>query len=64
MVILIWVLCFLAFGLVQSLLQLIGITLGGIPTILLFAGTIFLARTLVKLWKEKHPDDYIDDDDE
>lgn len=54
MKVLIWVLCFFANALITTVLkEELGIGLGAIPTILLFGGTIWLARTLCKKW-DKH----------
>ncbi len=47
---LIWFLCIFANALITTLLKESGIILGGIPTVLLFAGTMWLARTLCKKW--------------
>ena len=53
MKVLIWCLCFFANAFITTILKQAGIMLGGIPTMLLFAGTIWLARTLCKSWDER-----------
>lgn len=51
MKVLIWVLCFFANALITTVLkEELGIGLGAIPTILLYGGTIWLARILCKKW--------------
>ena len=53
MKVLIWCLCFFANALITTILKQSGIMLGGIPTMLLFAGTIALARILCKNWDNR-----------
>ena len=45
---LIWFLCIMVCGLIQAGLSSAGITLGAIPTVLLFAGMSAVARALCK----------------
>ena len=52
MKILIWFLCIFANALITTILRESGIILGGIPTAVLFGGTMWLARTLCKKWDE------------
>lgn len=52
MKVLIWILCFFANALITTLIKEGGIILGGIPTALMFGGTLWLARTLCKKWDE------------
>lgn len=56
MKVLIWFLCIFANALITTIIKYNGIILGAIPSVLLFAGTMWLARTLCKKWdvyKEK-----------
>ncbi len=53
MKVLIWVLCIFANAFITTLFKESGIILGGIPTVILFAITLWLARTLCKMW-DKH----------
>ncbi|MBQ8495108.1 MAG: zinc ribbon domain-containing protein [Clostridia bacterium] len=53
MKILIWILCFFVNSFITTLIKTeIGINLGAIPTILMYAATFWLARTLCKKWDE------------
>ena len=52
MKILIWIVCFFTNALIIALIKDSGIMLGGIPTALMFGGTLWLARTLCKKWDE------------
>lgn len=52
MKVLIWFLCFFANALITTLIKEAGVILGGIPTALMFAATLWLARTLCKKWDE------------
>lgn len=52
MKILIWLLCIFANALITTLLKESGITLGAIPTMILFGAMLWLARTLCKKWDE------------
>lgn len=47
---LIWFLCILANALITTFFKGNGVILGAIPTTALFAGTIWLAKTLCKEW--------------
>ncbi|MBQ9859721.1 MAG: hypothetical protein IJO76_03470 [Clostridia bacterium] len=49
---LIWFGCFFVYGLVTTVLNKNGVGLGGIPTFLLLALFIILARTLSRKWDE------------
>ena len=51
MKVLIWFLCIFGYALSQTLLQVSGgITLGAIPTVILFGGMMWLARSLCLQW--------------
>lgn len=51
MKVLIWFLCIFGYALLTTLLQVSGgITLGGIPTVILFGGMMWLARSLCLQW--------------
>ena len=51
----IWVVCVLiATGVVTAAKQS-GKALGGIPTALLYAATVFIANLLCRKWDESHP---------
>lgn len=52
MKVLIWFLCIFANALITTLLKESGITLGAIPTMILFGAMLWLARTLCKKWDE------------
>lgn len=52
MKVLIWFLCIFACAIITSLIKETGIILGAIPTVILFTGTMWLARTLCKKWDE------------
>ena len=52
MKVLIWFLCIFANALITTLIKEAGVILGGIPTALMFAATLWLARTLCKKWDE------------
>lgn len=52
MKVLIWFLCILAYSIITTLIKECGIILGGIPTVILFGGTMWLARTLCTKWDE------------
>lgn len=49
----IWIFCMLLYALVIALLSQFGISLGGIPTILLGGLVFFAATSLCKLWDRK-----------
>ena len=49
---LIWFLCIFANALITTILKESGILLGAIPTMILFAAMLWLARTLCKKWDE------------
>lgn len=51
MKILILFLCIFAASVLQSLLKMNGITLGSIPTTLLYGAALWLAKTLTLAWK-------------
>jgi TRAP-type uncharacterized transport system fused permease subunit len=53
MVALIWIACFLGLAIVQVLIKYQVITLGAIPTMILFGLTWWLARTLASKWKKR-----------
>lgn len=50
MKVLIWIGCLFAKGIVVTLLGYAGIILGGLPTVLLFVATCWLADTLCRKW--------------
>lgn len=50
---LIWFLCIFANALITTLIKETGVILGGIPTVVLYGATIWLARTLCKKWDER-----------
>lgn len=52
MKVLIWILCIFANALITTILKEGGILLGAIPTMILFAATLWLARTLCEKWDE------------
>ena len=52
MKVLIWILCIFANALITTILKESGILLGAIPTMILFAGMLWVARTLCKKWDE------------
>lgn len=52
MKVLIWLLCFFVNGLITTLIRESGVILGAIPTVILFASTMWLARTLCQKWDE------------
>lgn len=56
MKILIWFLCTLGYALITTILKLNGISLGALPTAILFGLTLWLARKLCKLWDERKTD--------
>ena len=66
MKVLIWILCIFVNALITTIFKESGIILGGIPTIILYGVTIWLARTLCKKWDErktdKTPDQKVKDD--
>lgn len=53
MKILIWFLCILVYAVITVLLNMSGIILGGIPTVILVGGAMWLAKTLCKKWDER-----------
>lgn len=53
MKILIWFLCILVYAIITVLLNMSGIILGGIPTVILVGGAMWLAKTLCKKWDER-----------
>lgn len=53
MKVLIWIGCFFANALLTTLINGSGVSLGGIPTAILFGVTLWLARTLCKKWDER-----------
>lgn len=52
MKIFIWFLCILANAIITTVIKESGVILGAIPSVLLFGGTMWLARTLCKKWDE------------
>lgn len=52
MKVLIWIVCFLVMSVVVTYLNGSGIFLGGIPTIILFGITFWIAKTLCKKYDE------------
>ena len=52
MKVLIWILCIFANSFFTTALKTNGISLGALPTLVLWGGTIFLARTLCKEWDD------------
>lgn len=50
MKILIWFLCMLAYGVITTFINGIGITLGGMPTFILIGMAMALAYILCKVW--------------
>lgn len=52
MKVLIWFLCLQAFGFIYCLFLRNGVILGFIPTVALFAGTVWLALSQCKKWDE------------
>ena len=52
MKVLIWFLCIFANALITTLIKEAGVSLGGIPTVILCGATFWLARTLCKKWDE------------
>ncbi len=50
--VLIWFLCALGYGLLMATFNVLGGTLGGLPTIALAGGTILLAKASCKKWDE------------
>lgn len=52
MKVLIWFLCIFANALITTLIKEAGVSLGGIPTVILYGATFWLARTLCKKWDE------------
>lgn len=54
MKVLIWIGCLFANALITTLFKENGIILGAIPTVLLYLGAVYLARTLCKLWDERN----------
>ena len=55
---LIWLGCLAVPSVIKTILEMNGIRLGMIPTILLFGAAIFLARFLVNKWKESRGEDW------
>ncbi len=53
MKIFIWAICILVNSVITASLGMKGITLGGIPTLLLYVATFGVARTLCKKWDDK-----------
>lgn len=62
MKVLIWFLCFFADALITTLIKNSGVTLGAIPTAILFGGTLWLARTLCKKWDEHKANKVVEQD--
>ena len=54
MKVLIWVGCIFSLALILTLIASSGFILGGLPSVLLFGGMIFLAKTLCKQWDNRH----------
>lgn len=50
MKVLIWFLCIFNYSVITTIIKENGIILGAIPTVIFLGGTIWLARTLCKLW--------------
>lgn len=53
MKVLIWVLCILVYSLITMTLQVCGLQLGGIPTVILAGGTFWLARMFCRKWDDR-----------
>ncbi|MBQ7896901.1 MAG: zinc ribbon domain-containing protein [Clostridia bacterium] len=56
MKVLIWFLCIFVNALITTIAKESGVTLGAIPTVILFAGMMWLAQTLCKKWDEHKED--------
>ena len=54
MKVLIWIGCLFVASLIIVSLRYAGVLLGGIPTALLYAATLWAARTLCQKYDEKH----------
>lgn len=52
MKVLIWLLCFFVNALITTIIKDSGVIFGGIPTVILYGLTIWLASTLCKKWDE------------
>lgn len=57
MKIIIWILCSLVYSAIVVILSVLGINLGGIPTVILGMLTLLLARTLCKVWDRRSKSD-------
>ena len=55
MKVLIWVGCVLVYAIVVTLINSAGVILGAIPTMILFGGMMWAAKTLCKKYDESHP---------
>lgn len=53
MKVIIWLLCGFVYSLVKTLLNIYGITLGGIPTAILAGITMYIASNCCKIWDEE-----------
>lgn len=51
---LIWVGCIFLVSVITTSIRMNGIILGAIPTVILYAGMVWLAKTLCKKWDENH----------
>lgn len=54
MKVLIWIACFFVYGIVDTLINYTGMRLGGVPTIILFAITIWIAKSLCSSWDDRN----------
>lgn len=46
--------CFVVLSVIQTLIRNAGIILGGVPTVLLWSLTYWIAKNLSKAWEAKH----------
>ena len=49
----IWISCYFVLSIVLTFIRSAGVILGGIPTVLLYLGTFFLAKFLCEIWDER-----------
>lgn len=54
MTVFIWFLCLFGAAIIQALIRSQGFILGGIPTMILYIFTFWLAKTLSNAWKKNH----------
>ena len=64
MKVLIWCICFVVYGIVVTAFRWGGVILGGLPTALLFGGTIWAARAVSKFWSESREEKQVKKDGE